>query len=129
MYNAALTPKKKKNAIKALKRRTGQRVDYSLLVSNIHKDVRLGQLKAVLTDNGIRPTNITWRGYKGFCYLHYARTVKKEDDQEVEEKPLAADFVIEILSKLKLSPDSTPDLDVKVMEPTRIETTTDVTAV
>ncbi|EFA10212.1 methenyltetrahydrofolate synthase domain-containing protein [Tribolium castaneum] len=104
-------------------------VDFSLVVSNIDKNVRVRHLKDALIDHGIKPNNITWRGYKGFCYLHYAKQVKKEADKIVEEKPFAVDNVIEILQTLKLNPESSNNLSVKVMEPiTRIETT-DVTAV
>lgn len=110
-------------------RRNGRKVDYSLIVSNINKNVRLRQLKDALIDNGIRPSNITWRGYKGFCYLHYAKSLKQEADELVEQKPLGVDSVIEILQKLRLTPESSTHLKVKVMQPTRIETTTDVTAV
>jgi 5-formyltetrahydrofolate cyclo-ligase len=105
-------------------------VDFSLVVSNIDRNVRVRHLKDALIGHGIKPNNITWRGYKGFCYLHYAKPVKKEAaDKVVEEKPFAVDNVIEILQTLKLNPESTTNLSVKVMEPiTRIETT-DVTAV
>lgn len=94
-------------------------------MSNIDKNVRVRHLKDALIDHGIKPNNITWRGYKGFCYLHYVKPVSKE----VEEKPFAVDNVIEILQTLKLNSESSNNLSVKVMEPiTRIETT-DVTAV
>ncbi|RZC38293.1 methenyltetrahydrofolate synthase domain-containing protein [Asbolus verrucosus] len=119
--------KKKQRQFRRNSRRL--QVDFSLVVSNIDRNVRVRHLKNALIDHGIKPNNITWRGYKGFCYLHYAKPVKKEADKVIEEKSFAVDNVIEILQTLKLNPESTTNLSVKVMEPiTRIETT-DVTAV
>lgn len=96
------------------------------MVSNIEKTVRVRDLKKALNDHGVKPNDITWHGYKGFCYLHYAKPNNKS--VEVEEPPFVVDNVIEILQNLKISPDSERNLDVKVMGPSRIETT-DVTAV
>lgn len=96
------------------------------MVSNIERNVRVRDLKKALNDRGIKPSEITWRGYKGFCYLHYA----KPNNQSVKsEEPIVVDNVIEILQNLKIGPDSDTSLAVKVLEPiSRIETT-DVTAV
>lgn len=105
-------------------------VDFSLEVSNIDRNVRVRHLKDALIGHGIKPSNITWRGYRGCCYLYYAKPTKKESDSEDTAAPsFAVDNVIEILQTLKLNEESTTNLKVKVMENvTRIETT-DVTAV
>lgn len=85
-------------------------------------------LKKALIDHGVKPNDITWHGYKGFCYLHYAKPNNKSEQAE-EQPPVVVDTVIEVLQNLKISPDSERNLDVKVMGPvSRIETT-DVTAV
>lgn len=95
------------------------------MVSNIEKSVRVRDLKNALIERGIKPNDITWRGYKGFCYLHYA----KPNSRAKTIEPHQVDSVIEILQNMKISPDSETLLSVKVMEPiSRIETT-DVTAV
>lgn len=102
-------------------------IDFSLMVSNIEKNVRVRDLKNALTEKGIKPNDITWRGYKGFCYLHYAKS--NPNAVKNEQSPIAVNNVIEILQNLKIGPDSDTKLSVKVMEPiSRIETT-DVTAV
>ncbi|KAK4875414.1 hypothetical protein RN001_011836 [Aquatica leii] len=106
-------------------RRNKPPIDFSLMVSNIEKTVRVRDLKNALIERGIKPNDITWRGYKGFCYLHYAKPNSKTKTIE----PHQVDSVIEILQNMKISPDSELHLSVKVMEPiSRIETT-DVTAV
>lgn len=96
------------------------------MVSNIEKTVRVRDLKKALNERGVKPNDITWHGYKGFCYLHYA----KPNDKAVQpETPIVVDDVIEILQNLKISPDSENSLSVEVMGTvSRIETT-DVTAV
>lgn len=106
-------------------RRNKPKIDFSLMVSNIEKSVRVRDLKNALIERGIKPNDITWRGYKGFCYLHYA----KPNSRAKTIEPHQVDSVIEILQNMKISPDSETLLSVKVMEPiSRIETT-DVTAV
>lgn len=97
------------------------------MVSNIQKDVRVRDLKNALNEKGIKPNDITWHGYKGVCYLHYA----KPNIKAVKENrpPVVVDNVIEILQNLKIHPDSESLLSVKIMEPiTRIETA-NITAV
>lgn len=104
--------------------RNRNQIDFSLLVSNIEKSVRVRDLKNALLEKGIKPNDITWRA--GFCYLHYA---KPNPRAKTVPEPYQVDNVIEILQNLKLSPESETSLDVKVVEPiSRIETT-DVTAV
>lgn len=107
------------------------------MVSNIEKTVRVRDLKKVLNDHGVKPSDITWHGYRGFCYLHYAKpnqpkTVQNDESSSSslpQPPPFVVDNVIEILQNLKITPDSERNLDVKVMGPvSRIETT-DVTAV
>ncbi|KAF2902038.1 hypothetical protein ILUMI_04137 [Ignelater luminosus] len=106
-------------------RRNRPQIDFSLMVSNIEKSVRVRDLKNALIERGIKPNDITWRGYKGFCYLHYA----KPNSRAKAIEPHQVDNVIEILQNMKISPDSETNLSVKVLEPiSRIETT-DVTAV
>ncbi|VEN41896.1 unnamed protein product [Callosobruchus maculatus] len=103
------------------KKKKSKPIDYSLLVSNIGKSVRVRELKNALIEKGIKPNNITWRGWKGFCYLHYAKTAKKQVEEDKE--PFAIDSVIEIIQELKLNPTAENNLNVKIMEPiTRIET-------
>lgn len=112
-------------------KRTNRRfhIDFSLLVSNIERNVRVRDLKNALTEHGVKPDDITWKGYKGFCYLHYGKPFKKQLDKENEKKPFSVNSVVNVLQSLKLSDNTTCNLDVKIMEPiSRIETT-DITAV
>ncbi|XP_017774379.1 PREDICTED: methenyltetrahydrofolate synthase domain-containing protein isoform X2 [Nicrophorus vespilloides] len=124
-------------------RRNKPVIDFSLMVSNIEKNVRVRDLKNALNERGIKPNEITWRGYKGFCYLHYAKPTAPKQSKEFKDEepaavappplparpPIIVDNVIEILQGLKISPESESNLSVKVLRlNSRIETT-DVTAV
>lgn len=106
-------------------RRNRLPIDFSLMLSNIEKNVRVRELKDALNKEGVKPTDITWRGYKGYCYLHYAKPKNPTENQS----PLIADNVIQKLQNLKIKTDSESQFNVKVMEPiSRIETT-NITAV
>lgn len=117
------------------KKKSGRRPNngYSLCVSNIHKSVRVRDLKNALIEKGIKPSAITWQPFRGLCYLHYSKKhvkneLKNEQDEEKRD-PFLIDNVIELIQEMKVNPNSTQNLNVKVMEPiTRIETL-DVTAV
>ncbi|KAI4469375.1 5-formyltetrahydrofolate cyclo-ligase-related [Holotrichia oblita] len=106
-------------------RRNLRQIDFSLMVSNIEKNVRVRDLKNALIERGIKPNVITWRGYKGICYLHYAKSNAKS--VKLEKSPIVVDNVIEILQNLKISPDSETNLSVKIMEP--VSRTVNVTTV
>lgn len=109
------------------RKRSKHPIDFSLLIGNIERNVRVKDLKKALVEKGVKPDSITWKGYRGFCYLHYTARTNKRDPEKRE--PFSIDNVIEILQGLKITPTSKQNLTVKVMEPiTRIETT-DVTAV
>lgn len=105
--------------------RNRPQIDFSLIVSNIEKTVRIRELKNALIEKGIKPNDITWRGYRGFCYLHYAKPKSRAKSEESRQ----VDSVIEILQNMKISPHPETNLSVEVMDPiSRIETT-DITAV
>lgn len=105
-------------------RRNKQPTDFSLMLGNIERNLRVRQLKDALNKEGIKPRDITWRGYRGFCFLHYAKPKKVE-----EKAPLVVENVVQILKNLKINPDSNSQFQVKVVEPiSRIETA-NITAV
>ncbi|KAG5882455.1 hypothetical protein JTB14_036457 [Gonioctena quinquepunctata] len=115
------------------KKKKKTHIDYSLRVSNIQRSVRVRDLKNALREKGIKPNNITWKGYRGFCFLHYAKKNQKKEivgeESETKEESDAINNVIELIQELKINPNSERNLSVKVMEPiTRIETV-NVTAV
>jgi len=71
-------------------------VDFSVKVGNIGSTMRVRDLKAALQEKGVRPRDITWKGARGFAFLHFAK------DAEQPEKPTAVDDVIASLQGLKV---------------------------
>lgn len=66
-------------------------------------------LKKALDERGVKPNEITWRGYRGFCYLHYAKA------NNGNKTDVVVDDVIEILRTLKIGDDGAEaKLEVKV---------------
>lgn len=113
-------------------RKSRQHIDFSLMISNIQRNVRVRDLKTALNKEGVKPNEIEWKGYKGVCFLHYAKPKPKPETETETKPPVAVDNVIQILQNLKLNPEAEEEqqqLEVKVMEPiSRIETT-NITAV
>lgn len=102
-------------------------MDFSLMVTNLTKNLRIRDLKNALNEQGVKPSKITWIRYKGICYLYYAKA--KPTTNNENKNPLIVDNVIQILQNLKINPEHETELCVKIMEPiSRIETT-NITAV
>jgi hypothetical protein len=40
-------------------------------VGNISSGTRVRDLKNALAERGVKPSDITWRGQRGFAYLHF----------------------------------------------------------
>ncbi|XP_026470436.1 methenyltetrahydrofolate synthase domain-containing protein-like [Ctenocephalides felis] len=110
-------------------RRTKPQIEFSVKVGNIAKTDRVRDIKSALAERGVKPFDITWRGVKGFCYLHFAM-------KPAGVNTLGVDAIIESLSGMKVGggEEGTTScqphiLTVKPARPiTRIETT-DVNAV
>ncbi|XP_011312360.1 5-formyltetrahydrofolate cyclo-ligase-like protein COG0212 isoform X1 [Fopius arisanus] len=105
-------------------------IDFSLKLSNIGSDVRVRDLKNALIERGVRPTDITWCGYRGFCYLHFGKLRNKNS---VPNEPVQVDSIVANLQQLRVGEESKNTNDEYIIvEPakpiTRIEIT-DVTAV
>ncbi|XP_046736345.1 methenyltetrahydrofolate synthase domain-containing protein [Diprion similis] len=112
-----------------LKPRSKPQIDFSLKLSNIAPDVRVRDLKNALIVRGVKPSDITWRGHQGFCYLHFGklRNEKTELDQ-----PTQVDSIVANLQEMHIGESEHGEKDYVVVEPakpiTRIEVT-DVTSV
>ncbi|XP_063992358.1 uncharacterized protein Lost [Diachasmimorpha longicaudata] len=105
-------------------------IDFSLKLSNIGSDVRIRDLKDALIERGVRPTDITWRGHRGFCYLHFG---KLRNENSRPNQPVQVDSIVANLQQLRIGGVAKDaDGEYIIVEPakpiTRIEIT-DVTAV
>ncbi|KAJ4451022.1 hypothetical protein ANN_02458 [Periplaneta americana] len=93
-------------------------IEFSLRVGNIASDVRVRDLKAALAERGVKPTDITWRGHRGFAFLHFTKTA-------TPSAPVAVDNIVASLQDLKLGTnDGGEFLKIEPAKPiTRIEVT------
>ncbi|CAG5076667.1 Similar to MTHFSD: Methenyltetrahydrofolate synthase domain-containing protein (Bos taurus) [Cotesia congregata] len=132
--NEEKTDKPKENKGRKLKPKP--QIDFSLKLSNIGSDVRVRDLKSALSQRGISPTSIAWRGQRGFCYLHFGKLRGKNNTRN---EPVQVDSIVANLQQLYVGNNGNHGGDSNItndkfiiVEPakpiTRIETT-DVSAV
>ncbi|XP_074108096.1 methenyltetrahydrofolate synthase domain-containing protein lost isoform X2 [Cotesia typhae] len=131
------TDKPKESKVrKPAKLKPKPQIDFSLKLSNIGSDVRVRDLKSALSQRGISPTSIAWRGQRGFCYLHFGKLRGKNN---TPNKPVQVDSIVANLQQLYVGNNGNHGGDSNItndkfiiVEPakpiTRIETT-DVSAV
>nr|CAD7442299.1 unnamed protein product [Timema bartmani] len=95
-------------------------IEFSLRVGNIASDVRVRDLKSALADRGVKPSDITWRGHRGFAFLHFAKIAGAEANA-----PIAVDSIMASLQDLKIGQDGEGEiLKIEPAKPiTRIEVT------
>ncbi|KAK0086473.1 hypothetical protein PV325_003132 [Microctonus aethiopoides] len=102
-------------------------IDFSLKLSNISSNVRVRDLKNALAERGVRPTDIAWRGQRGFCYIHFGKLRNKDSEPN---QPVQVDSIVANLQQLRIGENNEDDfIIVEPAKPiTRIEIT-DVTSV
>lgn len=93
-------------------------IEFSLRIGNITSTVRVRDLKNALAERNVKPTDITWRGHRGFAFLHFAKS-KKEPEQ-----PILMDNIVASLQDMKIANEGKEvTLLVEPAKPiTRIET-------
>ncbi|XP_067010986.1 methenyltetrahydrofolate synthase domain-containing protein [Anabrus simplex] len=114
-------PVSKKVRRPALRLRQRPHVEFSLRVDNIAPDVRVRDLKAALAERGVKPSDITWCGHRGYAFLHFAKT----GQAATVNAPVGVDSIVASLRDMKLGTEGGGE-NVKI-EPanhiTRIEVT------
>ncbi|CAG4967651.1 unnamed protein product [Parnassius apollo] len=46
-------------------------IDFSVKISNISPNTRVRDLKQALSERGVKPQVMVWKGFRGFCFLHF----------------------------------------------------------
>lgn len=109
--------------------RTKAHIDFSLKLSNISSGVRVRDLKNALLERGVKPSEITWQGYRGICYLHFS---KLRSENALPDQPLQVDSIVANLQELRIGESADDEEGLIHVEPakpiSRIEVT-DVTTV
>ncbi|XP_071571814.1 methenyltetrahydrofolate synthase domain-containing protein [Temnothorax nylanderi] len=114
---------------KNLRARTKTHIDFSLKLSNISSGVRVRDLKNALLMRGVKPSEITWQGYRGICYLHFS---KLRSEAAPPDQPVQVDSIVANLQQLRIGESVNDEEGFIYVEPakpiSRIEVT-DVTTV
>ncbi|XP_011632953.1 methenyltetrahydrofolate synthase domain-containing protein [Pogonomyrmex barbatus] len=114
---------------KNLRPRTKTHIDFSLKLSNISSGVRVRDLKNALLMRGIKPSEITWQGYRGICYLHFS---KLRSEAALPDQPVQVDSIVANLQQFRIGEFANDEEGFIYVEPakpiSRIEVT-DVTTV
>ncbi|GBP37756.1 Methenyltetrahydrofolate synthase domain-containing protein [Eumeta japonica] len=48
-------------------------IDFTVKISNIGPNTRVRELKSALSERGVKPQIMIWKGFRGFCYLHFIK--------------------------------------------------------
>ncbi|VVD00252.1 unnamed protein product [Leptidea sinapis] len=67
-------------------------IDFSVKISNISPTTRVRDLKQALSERGVKPQMMTWKGFRGYCYLHFLKPGPQKmsiaaDEGQAAEKP------------------------------------------
>lgn len=108
-------------------------IDFSVKVSNIERSTRVRDLKQALAERGVKPQIMTWKGFRGYCYLHFIKPNQQKGEGDTN---VTVESVCTALAELALGTGegegeaTTPHLlTVEPAKPVRRIETTDVTAV
>ncbi|KAL0276742.1 UNVERIFIED_CONTAM: hypothetical protein PYX00_004249 [Menopon gallinae] len=71
-------------------------IEFSLRIGNITSNVRVRDLKNALAERNVKPTEITWRGHKGFAFIHFAKP------KQEPTTPIFVDNIVASLQDMKI---------------------------
>lgn len=121
-----LQSKTENNTRSTFRKKPKAHIDFSLKLSNISSDVRIRDLKNALLERGVKPSEITWLGYRGICYLHFS---KLRSETALPDQPLQVNSIVTNLQQLRIGKVEENFIYVEPAKPiSRIEVT-DVTTV
>ncbi|CAK1541069.1 unnamed protein product [Leptosia nina] len=75
-------------------------IDFSVKISNISPSTRVRDLKQALNERGVKPQMMTWKGFRGFCYLHFYKVPQKGEGDNVQVPKIES--VISALSEMSV---------------------------
>ncbi|XP_023950619.1 methenyltetrahydrofolate synthase domain-containing protein [Bicyclus anynana] len=76
-------------------------IDFTVKISNISPSTRVRDLKQALSERGVKPQVMVWKGFRGFCYLHFFKPSPPKGEGDVYTPP-NMESVISALSEMSL---------------------------
>ncbi|CAH0721130.1 unnamed protein product, partial [Brenthis ino] len=58
-------------------------IDFSVKISNISPSTRVRDLKQALSERGVKPQVMVWKGFRGFCYLHFFKPGPQKGEGDI----------------------------------------------
>ncbi|CAH0401623.1 unnamed protein product [Chilo suppressalis] len=77
-------------------------IDFSVKISNISPNTRVRDLKQALSERGVKPQIMTWKGFRGFCYLHFFKSGPQKGEGDSAPAAVSMDSVLTALSQMSL---------------------------
>ncbi|RVE42810.1 hypothetical protein evm_012546 [Chilo suppressalis] len=76
--------------------------DAETTISNISPNTRVRDLKQALSERGVKPQIMTWKGFRGFCYLHFFKSGPQKGEGDSAPAAVSMDSVLTALSQMSL---------------------------
>ncbi|CAG9794802.1 unnamed protein product [Diatraea saccharalis] len=77
-------------------------IDFSVKISNISPNTRVRDLKQALNERGVKPQIMTWKGFRGFCYLHFFKSGPQKGEGDSAPSTVSMDSVLSALAQMSL---------------------------
>ncbi|XP_013142091.1 PREDICTED: methenyltetrahydrofolate synthase domain-containing protein [Papilio polytes] len=89
--------------VKAGRARRAARRSNFVMISNISPTTRVRDLKQALSERGVKPQIMVWKGFRGFCYLHFFKPVPQKGEGD-SAPAINMDSVLNALAEMSLGP-------------------------
>ncbi|XP_073963668.1 methenyltetrahydrofolate synthase domain-containing protein lost [Choristoneura fumiferana] len=76
-------------------------IDFSVKISNISPNTRVRDLKQALSERGVKPQIMVWKGFRGYCYLHFFKPGPQKGEGD-SSATINLDSVISALAEMSV---------------------------
>ncbi|XP_072934875.1 methenyltetrahydrofolate synthase domain-containing protein [Epargyreus clarus] len=76
-------------------------IDFSVKISNISPNTRVRDLKQALFERGVKPQIMVWKGFRGFCYLHFFKPGPQKGEGD-SQPTMNMDSVLTALAQMSV---------------------------
>ncbi|CAG9569285.1 unnamed protein product [Danaus chrysippus] len=65
-------------------------IDFTVKISNISPNTRVRDIKSALFERGVKPHVMIWKGFRGFCYLHFFKPGPQKGEGDIPAASMAS---------------------------------------
>ncbi|XP_028031844.1 methenyltetrahydrofolate synthase domain-containing protein [Bombyx mandarina] len=88
-------------------------IDFSVKISNISPNTRVRDLKQALSERGVKPQIMVWKGFRGFCYLHFFKPGPQKGEGDSGVGAVSMEGVLSALAQMSLGGSGDGDAEDK----------------